>query len=236
MSESQTGLAASFEPVRGQRLSTMIVEQLQSAIFSGAIAEGSRLPPERELMARFEASRASVQEAVHILERTGLVVIRRGAAGGAFVTRPDFVRIGSMLKLMLQANRFALGELYEARLLIEPGGAEIAARLATTDDISNLRASIQFHREIPADMPSPIGRNFHYLLACITANPLISMLVSSLLGVAQAYRLQQPLATRSERLRAHEQITDAIEARDGVLARQVLENHLRRLLQQAQQS
>jgi DNA-binding FadR family transcriptional regulator len=93
-----------------------------------------------------------------------------------------------------------------------------------------LRSCIEYHRQIPPDQPAAIGRNFHYLLAVITANQLLVLLMSSMLSVAQTARVQQPLASRKRRLAAHEKIVDAIERRNGPNARSIMEDHLRRLL------
>jgi DNA-binding FadR family transcriptional regulator len=221
-----------LEPIKGQRLSSLIVDQLKKAILSGAIPEGSKLPPEKELIARFQASRSSVLEALHILEADGLLEIRRGAAGGAFVTKPDFTQFGDVLGRMTLGSQIELRDIYQARLLIEPGMAQIAGLLASKEDVATLRACIEFHRRAPRDRAVAIGRNFHYLLATITGNQLLVMLMSSLLAAAQKARAQQPLTSRKRRLTAHEKIVDAIERRNGKLARSLLEDHLGRLLRE----
>jgi GntR family transcriptional regulator, transcriptional repressor for pyruvate dehydrogenase complex len=234
MSSARDRMSAllTLEPIKGQRLSSLIVDQLKKAILSGAIPEGSKLPPERELIARFQASRSSVLEALHILEAEGLLEIRRGAAGGAFVTKPDFARFGDVLGRMTLDSQIELRDIYQARLLIEPGMAQVAAQLAGKEDVATLRACIEFHRRAPPDRAVAIGRNFHYLLATITGNQLLVMLMSSLLAVAQKARAQQPLTSRKRRLTAHEKIVDAIERRNGELARSLLEDHLGRLLRE----
>ncbi|HEX6511658.1 MAG TPA: GntR family transcriptional regulator, partial [Chloroflexota bacterium] len=79
-----------FRSVRTRRVSEQIEQQLAAAIFAGKLKPGDRLPPERELVERFEASRASVREATRALELAGLITIRPGAGGGAYVTTPDF--------------------------------------------------------------------------------------------------------------------------------------------------
>jgi GntR family transcriptional repressor for pyruvate dehydrogenase complex len=221
-----------LEPIKGQRLSSLIVDQLKKAILSGAIAEGSRLPPEKELIARFQASRSSVLEALHILEADGLVSIRRGAAGGAFAAKPDFTRFGDVLGRFTQGSPTDLRDIYQARLLIEPAIAEIAAAHATKEDVATLRACIELHRQAPSDRFVAAGRNFHYLLASMTGNQVLVMLVSSLLAAAQKARAQQPLTSRRRRLMAHEKIVDAIEQRDGKSARSHFEAHLGRLLRE----
>ncbi len=222
-----------FEPIEGRRLSTRIAEQLHKAIVSGALPEGDRLPPERELALRFQASRTSVQQAIHTLEVMGLVEVRRGANGGAFVTKPDFVKVSAMMQSMLRANRFDADEIYRARLLIEPGIAELAARMATPEDIAALRASIDVTRKpLTRGEPYPhVGRNFHYLLACAAGSELLTILLSSLLGLEQAAQVRHRPASGQRRVHAHDRIVDAIERRDGKAARRHAAEHLQDLLE-----
>src|SRR5581483_8960071 len=138
IARAQNGLVADelFTSVRSRRVSDQIAEQLQAAIFAGKLKPGDRLPPERELVERFEASRASVREATRALELTGLIAVRPGAGGGAYVTVPNFDLLANALRTMLRANRFDASDLYQARLLLEPGIAEIAARLAEPEDVA----------------------------------------------------------------------------------------------------
>ena len=225
-----------FQPIRGHRLSAQIAEQLQLAIFSGAIPEGTRLPPERELVERFQASRTSVQEAIHMLELQGLVTIRRGSSGGAFVTKPDFAKVTAMLQTVVRANRFDVTELYQARQLIEPGIAEIAARVATPEGIAMLRGAIEASKERFArgERVYPVSHNFHYLLARATGSDVFVMLVSSLLSVRESQRRRSRSSSDRIRICAHEQIVDAIERRDGDAARLATADHLNHLLLEAE--
>jgi GntR family transcriptional repressor for pyruvate dehydrogenase complex len=222
-----------FEPIEGRRLSMRIAEQLQKAIVSGALPEGDRLPPERELAMRFQASRSSVQQAIHILELMGLVVIRRGTDGGAFVTKPDLMKVSRIMQSMLQASRFDAAAVYQARLLIEPAIAELAAHVATPEDIATLRASIDVTRKpLARGDPYPhVGRNFHYLLACATGSELLTILLSALLGLEQAAQVRHRPASGHRRVHAHDRIVDAIERRDGEAARRHVAEHLQEMLE-----
>src|SRR5205807_9560367 len=57
-------------------------------ILRGDFPEGTALPPERELVSQTRMSRTTVREALRILEVQGLVRIKTGRAGGAYVYRP----------------------------------------------------------------------------------------------------------------------------------------------------
>src|SRR5918996_5288344 len=78
-----------FSPVETGRMSGAIVDQVRDLIHKGQLRPGQRLPSERELAERFEVSRVTVRDALRSLETMGLVEIRVGAAGGAFLTAPS---------------------------------------------------------------------------------------------------------------------------------------------------
>ncbi|HVA23056.1 MAG TPA: FCD domain-containing protein [Chloroflexota bacterium] len=226
-----------FRSVRTRRVSEQIVQQLQAAIFAGKLKPGDRLPPERELVERFQASRASVREATRTLEIAGLIAVRPGAGGGAHVTSPDFGLVANALRTMLRAGRFELSELYQARLLLEPGVAEIAARVADAEDIALLRASLQEGRDllVRKAQTSPASYNFHFLLAKAAKSSLLLMLISSLLDlVHKSDQTAGPGPHLSPAIvQAHEAIVDAIERRDAEAARRLTADHLLQVLHQA---
>jgi GntR family transcriptional repressor for pyruvate dehydrogenase complex len=224
--------SALFQPIHGQRLSAQIAEQLQLAIFSGALAEGDRLPPERTLVERFQVSRTSVQEAIHMLELQGLVTVRRGSNGGAFVTKPDFAKVTAMLETVVRANRFAVNELYQARQLLEPGIAALAARVATPADIAMLRSAVEASKErfTRGESHSPLSHNFHYLIARATGNDVFVMLVSSLLSVRESQARRDRSSSDQIRIDAHERIVEAIERHDEEAAKSATIEHLDHLL------
>jgi GntR family transcriptional regulator, transcriptional repressor for pyruvate dehydrogenase complex len=219
-----------FRSVRSGRVSEQIVEQFQEAIFAGKLKPGDRLPPERELVYRFQASRASVREAMRCLAMSGLIAVRPGAGGGACVTAPDFDLVANALRTMLRANQFDGAELYKARLLLEPGIAEMAASLADAEDLALLRASLVEGKErlIRQADTAPASYNFHFLLAKSAKSNLLLMLISSLLDLV--HRSDQGEARQARRspeiLRSHETIVGAIERRDPAAARHATEEHL----------
>ena len=77
-----------FAPVTVARASSAIADQIRAAILGGQLKEGERLPPERTLADQFRVSRVTVRDALRALEAMGLIAVRVGARGGAFVTAP----------------------------------------------------------------------------------------------------------------------------------------------------
>ena len=81
-------LADSFKivGVKRRRVHEPVADQInEEAIFARLIATGHKLPPEREMAEQFQTSRVALREALRALEKEGLITIKRGAGGGAFV-------------------------------------------------------------------------------------------------------------------------------------------------------
>ena len=78
-----------FETVKANRISQNIVEQIRGAILSGDLKPGDQLPPEKEFAKHFGVSKSSLREAYRVLEAYGLLEIRQGMSGGAFIQEVD---------------------------------------------------------------------------------------------------------------------------------------------------
>ena len=72
-------------PPRIARVSDNLADRIKRQISSGKLTAGEKLPAEREMARRYKTSRVSVREAYRSLEELGLLAIRRGADGGAFI-------------------------------------------------------------------------------------------------------------------------------------------------------
>ena len=75
-------------PMKVPKASDVLANELRERILSGEFPEGTSLPPERDMVVQTQMSRTTVREALRILEVQGLIRIRTGRSGGAFVQRP----------------------------------------------------------------------------------------------------------------------------------------------------
>ncbi len=114
-----------IRPVLLPRVSDEVAEQIRRLIVSEQLAEGARLPAERELADRFEVSRPMVSQALRMLSLMGLIEIRRGS--GAFVLRRPQAMVTASVGLMLDLHG-SVGELAELRLWLETLGVVHAAQ------------------------------------------------------------------------------------------------------------
>jgi len=120
-----------------------VAHTLRKRIANGELSSGDRLPPEDELMEHFGVARTTLREGLRILESQGLIEIRRGRNGGPRVTSPPIERIAQGFALQLQLEHTTIGDLDEARQLIEPALAARLARRRTPDDLKALAKAIE---------------------------------------------------------------------------------------------
>src|SRR5581483_10235438 len=127
-----------FTPVSTGRISSDIVGQVKDAIRKGRLAPGDQLPPERDLTRQLGVSRVSVRDALRMLEAHGLIEVRVGARGGAFVTAPAPSLVGESFADMLRLGAATPAEVTEMRLVFELGLLPLACERADDDDFAAL--------------------------------------------------------------------------------------------------
>ncbi len=173
-----------FNPVSLGRMSQVIVDQIRMLVREGRLRPGDRLPSERELCERFAVSRVTIREALRMLEASGLVEVRVGARGGAFVTTPTSERVGAGLADLLSLSPLTASNVTEARMVIELGLIPLAVERATDTDLRELRELCEAgRRALDAGTYSmAMSAEFHVRLAAATHNPAIEMLVHSFHG------------------------------------------------------
>ena len=138
----------SFEPVSTRRTFEEAVEQIAEQIKGGDLHTGDRLPSERELAAQMRISRPTLREAIKTLTEAGVLEVRRGQSGGIFVASELVPR-----ELLRSRQEIRFGEIagvLEARRLLEPRVAQLAAVHATEEDFVVMTETIERQRELAA--------------------------------------------------------------------------------------
>jgi len=176
----------SFKPVKNVKITELIVDQIRKAILEGTMKPGDKLPSERELSEKFEASRIAVREALISLESAGLVQIKPGS--GAFVANITSKTMSQSLYSILRMQNISLDEITEARLIIEPHIARLASERASKEDIQRLEQNVEEASGLIGNSSIPTSRNigFHGILAEMTHNAVIIHLMQTLLDVMDA--------------------------------------------------
>src|SRR5690606_28810121 len=128
------------DDVRIPKAAELVAQRVRKAIATGEMKDGDSLPSETELMAKFKVSRPTVREGIRILESEGLIRVSRGARGGGRVIGPDHGIVARAAALALQTQGVTIADLYEARTLIEPPAARLAAERRPKEAAAALRA------------------------------------------------------------------------------------------------
>jgi GntR family transcriptional repressor for pyruvate dehydrogenase complex len=203
-----------------------VVDRLRRLITLGEFLPGERLPSERALAEAFQVSRLTVREALRTLQGEGVVESRRGNAGGAVVLEQQLTLENRQLRL--RALEQDMTQNHEFRLAVEPMAARLAAGRRTASDIAVLR---QFDQDIRNSRSIGEFRQadsaFHLGIAAASGNQRLRQAVEdarSALFVAldaQDYEL-----LRASSADGHDEIVDAIEARDQDAASTAMLHHL----------
>jgi GntR family transcriptional repressor for pyruvate dehydrogenase complex len=222
-----------FTAVSPNRMSEAIVDQIKTLIRTNRLRPGDRLPSERELCERMGVSRVTVREALRILEAGGLVEIRVGARGGAFVTTPSSERLGAGLADLIQLAPVTAVDVTEARLVFELGIIPMIVERATGDDVEKLRRLTDEHITALRQGEYTMAKSaeFHVRLAACTHNAAIEMLVHSfhgplLMSLREASTAAPLMGQRG--VYEHRDLVEAIGARDVAAATEIMHRHLSR--------
>jgi GntR family transcriptional regulator, transcriptional repressor for pyruvate dehydrogenase complex len=219
-----------FEPVSNGRVSAEIADRIKAAIRAGALAPGDQLPPERDLTRQLGVSRVSVRDALRMLEANGLIEVRVGARGGAFVTAPAPKLVGEGLADMLMLAAVDAAQVTELRTIFELGLLELACERATEEDLAELH-EICDRADAAGTYDPGISADFHVQLARCTHNDALALFAEALrtplASSLQAARAADPDAGRIGALE-HRAIAAAVGARDAAAARRIMAEHLGR--------
>jgi len=225
-----------FHRVNVERVSQVIVDQVKLLLRDGKLKPGDRLPSERELCQRFGVSRVTVREALRVLEAGGLVQIRVGARGGAFVTTPTPQRIGDGLADLMTLSKMTAAQVTEARMVFELGIIPLVVQRATKADVQDLLEMVQEAQDALKDGAYSMAMSaaFHVRLASCTHNPAVEMLVQSfhgpLLMSLQEAHVAEPLMGRRG-TDEHRDLARAIERKDEKTATDIMRRHIKRTAQ-----
>ena len=170
-----------FRPLKKKRFSDQIADLIQKKIIEDKLQIGTGLPSEISMAQEFQVSRSVVREALRILEISGLVTVKKGPAGGIFVSNGYHTPIKRSLNHLITAGEVTVDHLFEARLLIEPHIAREATLNATDEDLNKFQALFDDSKSHPDD-PIRLKQNnlgFHLLLARASGNPVLAVMLES---------------------------------------------------------
>ncbi len=220
-------------PVHVPKAADVLASILREKIFGGELTEGVDLPNERELGIQSGLSRASVREALRILEGEGLIAKRLGRNGGSAVARPSGATIERSVGIFIRGQRIRFEAVLETRAAIEPPSARFAALHRTACDMDEIQKSHARLEQASAagDVPAYVRANLDWHVQVVRASHN-ELLIAFISAVSQSVYLATDLegfnsvTVRNAVIRAHQRVMDAIEARDGDAAERRMGRHV----------
>lgn len=180
-----------YQPIRTKRAFEEVVQQIRDLVSGGSLQPGDRLPPERELSARLNVSRSALREALRTLESSGLLELRKGKGGGAFVTHGNPQAVSATMRDLLHLGNLSLDQLTEARRWIEEVVVRVATERATEADFlaleDNIRQAKALYEQKRYAEKTDKNIEFHVLLARATRNPILVMNVESMIELLRSF-------------------------------------------------
>jgi len=219
--------------VRVPKTAELVARELRRRIIRGELNEGDNLPPESTLIEEFGVSRPTMREAFRILETERLISVSRGSRGGATVHQPDVDVVARYAGLYLQARNATLGDVYEARMLIEPPAARLLAERRprkVIEQLKSLISDIEDHIE-DAEAYSHHAAEFHRLVIEGSGNETLNLLGQVMHHIWEAHLLNA-VGTRYEvrlarqGVESEKRLLKLVEAGDGPGAEDHLRKHL----------
>ena len=222
--------------LRRHRVADQIVEDLRTQILSGALADGSKLPSEKDLAAHYDVSGPTIREAVRVLTAMGLLDLRNGAR--ATVTARTKPLLAMSLAAVVQFERMDAGDVLGLLGALQAYAAELAVQSASDEEIAGLREAAELTMNASGSASGAALRAFFGTLAELSHNPLLTALCTCItdfhLGLAGEVLGEHPEgwgkiagSVAETRMR----IVEAIADRDSVRATRLVRAYHQRVVE-----
>ena len=225
-----------FKEIKPVRAYDAVVKQIEDAVLSGRLKPGHKLPPERELIRLLNISRRTLREALRILEQKGLIQVKLGSRGGAFVIDNVPNRICESLNLLIRQKKISTQDLTEFRIQAEGHVVELVSERASEEDLEQLETLYDKAGEFIGqeaanyDEILEIEGQMHLKLAEISGNALYTIIIKTINDALILPSYQFDPVDRSYIERAFSdwrQLIDTLHQHRGSAARRLIMEHIR---------
>jgi len=211
------------EAAKVKKISDHIISQIRDAILSGKIKPGDKLASEKELISDFGASKATVREALRVLEALGLVEIRKGISGGVFIAEVDMKTTVNSIINFLHFKTVSISDITMVRYIFEPLVAQMAASLVQPKDIENLESIIT---KVEPNLRFDVSKHieFHRYLARLTENSILILIVDFIDNLLTDIKLKINLGPEFFKIveQSHLAILECLSRKDHIGARRAM--------------
>jgi GntR family transcriptional regulator, transcriptional repressor for pyruvate dehydrogenase complex len=219
---------------RVEKTAERVAKQILADIIANDMKPGDMLPPEQVMLERYGTGRASLREALWLLEMYGILWVKIGPGGGPVVgdlRTDDFARLTIPF---LQVRRATINHLLDARLALEPLMARMAANAISEAGTAELKQALRTgHQTInrPGNEWGDASARFHALIGELSGNVMLSMFNGALTSIF-VDRVQTIYSGQARETvhNTHAEICDAIVSGDGATAENLMRDHVTEMI------
>jgi len=216
-----------FQKVKNTKVYETVISQLKEKIFLGELGPGQPLPPERVLADMMGVSRASIREALKILEFMGLIKCKHGE--GTFIsTLNSEILVDKLNSVSATETDTLLLDLLELREIIEPKIIELAIKRGTKEELDNIEKSLNFEGVLDEESFYMIDAGFHLAIARASHNTYAISLMETMLDMIHETEKRTISLSRKREciVQEHKDILKHIKSKDKERALIAIQNHL----------
>lgn len=228
-----------LEPVKRIGISEDVIRRVLKLIQEGQLAPGDRLPNERDLAAALQVSRPMLREGLRALAFMKVIEIRQG--DGTYVTSLTPELLTENLDWVFSLDESSSDQLLQARKVVEPGIAALAAQFITDQELLQLEECLHLAQDHAYDIPLYVDSDicFHRTIFDAAHNPILKRFMASVTHLDRVVRINL-LERLSEAARAfeirqvredHSRVIEALRAHDPQMAQTAMLDHLRNVEQ-----
>jgi DNA-binding FadR family transcriptional regulator len=222
-----------FEPIQTRRTFEEVCDRIRARLASGELKPGDKLPAERDLAQQLGVGRNALREALRSLEIAGILELRKGVKGGAFVRSGDPARMHAVVQDMFSLGSITVAELAEARVHVQDLVVRLACERATQADFDALEANIDRTEQMTASGRFldrvECSREFYRLLGAATYNKVLAMMVQSITEILMQFvyaRVANGGKPQPRLVPKRRAFLEALRARDAEEAARLMRTHL----------
>ncbi len=211
---------------RGAKIAEDLARDILEKICDERLAPGTQLPSEAQMVADYGVGRGSLREALRILEIHGIVRIKAGPGGGPVVIGPTTQDFGRMATMFFQAGAMTFREVMEARLLLEPMIARLAAERRDPKLVEQLLEAETSTKTDETYLRT--SSHFHWQVGSMSGNRILNLVTHALEDVFhdRVKGMLFPPERRGDVVDAHAAIARAIADGDGAAAERLMREHM----------
>lgn len=213
---------------RADKISENVAREIVRKITREALAPGTQLSTEAQMLANYQVGRGTLREALRILEVNGLISLKPGPGGGPVVRYAAAEDFGRMATLFFNSRGLTLRELIEARLIMEPVTARLAAERRPETALKRLAEIAEFN-STDDEAYALATHDFHSLVVHLSGNGVIAIFAEALATLFHDRVkgiLFPPGKARRDVIAVHSEIARAIIDKNASLAERLMYEHM----------